>query len=120
MISYVNSVSAAFGSAGSFFAAVGLYGCFTVGLDGCYFVPVFRHWFFACFKRSEDFNSSNIFRIIVKNTLTSLFVILKFLVSCCVRFVFSNITIFNLHTLIPQYVSKSLSSIDYLKSLITP
>ena len=54
-----------------------------------------------------------------KNTLTSLFVILKFLVSCCVSFVFSNISTFNTNTLLPQYVSKSLSSINSLKSLIT-
>ena len=59
-------------------------------------------------------------RIIKKNTLPSLFVMLKFLVSSCVSFVFSNIKTFNMHTLLSQYVSKSLSSIDSLKSLITP
>ena len=68
---------------------------------------------------SISINSSNDI-IIKKNTLPSLFVMPKFLVSCCVRFIFSNITTFNMHTLLPQYMSKSLSSIDYLKTLITP
>ena len=45
---------------------------------------------------------------------------LKFLVSCYMRFVLINIKTFNVHNLLSQYISKILSSIDYLKTLITP
>ena len=58
--------------------------------------------------------------IINKNTLPSLFIMMKLLVSCYMIFVLSNITTFNMHTLLNQYVSKSLSSIDSLKTLTTP
>ena len=43
---------------------------------------------------------------------------LKLLVSCYMIFVYRNITTFNTHTCITQYVSKILSSIDSLKLLV--
>ena len=60
-----------------------------------------------------------IFWIIKNNTLPSLFVILKLLVSCYMSFFLTNITTFNMHILLPQYVIKSLSSIDSLENCIT-
>ena len=50
----------------------------------------------------------------------SLFVMLKFLVSCYMIFVFRNITTLNMHIILPQYVSKSLISIDFLETWIIP
>ena len=60
------------------------------------------------------------FWIINNNTLPSLFVFLKLLVSFYVRFFLRNITTFNMHALILQYMSNSLSSIDSLETCITP
>ena len=56
----------------------------------------------------------------MKNTLPILFVLLKILVSFHMRFLLRNMTTFNMHTLLPQYVSKSLISINSLETCITP
>ena len=58
--------------------------------------------------------------IIKKNTLPSLFEMLKLLVSCYLSFVLRNITTFNMHNLLPQYISKSLISIYSLGTYTTP
>ena len=57
--------------------------------------------------------------IIIINTLLGVFVILKFLVSCFMRFVLMNLTNFNFHILPTQYMSNSLSIIDSSETCIT-
>ena len=55
----------------------------------------------------------------MNNTLPSLFVLLKLLISFYTSFVIRNIKTLNTHTLLTQYMIKSLSSIDNLETYIT-
>ena len=56
----------------------------------------------------------------MKDTLQSLLLFLNPLVSFYMIFVLRIITTFNIYTLIPQYMVKSLSSIDSSETCITP